>query len=337
MKTVGFFNNKGGVGKTSVVFHLAWKYVDQGYRVLAADLDPQSNLTAMFLDESRLEDLWCDDDDRRASVFGALQPLIQATGDIRPWPCEEVHDRLRLAVGDLRLASFEAKLSDQWPRCLDQDPAAFRITSAFHRMLVEAARAHQADIVLIDVGPNLGAINRAALLAAQHLVTPLGADLFSIQGLRNLGPTLRAWRSQWRERLKKNPLATLDLPSGDMTPAGYIIVQPSLHGDKVAKAYGQWLERIPAEYWVHVLGNPDEEEAPVDFEHDPHFLGILKHYRSLMPMAQEARKPIFDLTAADGALGSHAKTARDAGKHFDALASRIATSIDMPLRLSPSA
>ena len=50
-----FFNNKGGVGKTSLVYHLAWMLNDLGHRVLACDLDPQANLTAAFLDEERLE------------------------------------------------------------------------------------------------------------------------------------------------------------------------------------------------------------------------------------------------------------------------------------------
>ena len=52
---VAFFNNKGGVGKTTMVYHLAWMFSDSGLRVIAADLDPQSNLTASFLDEDRLE------------------------------------------------------------------------------------------------------------------------------------------------------------------------------------------------------------------------------------------------------------------------------------------
>ena len=54
MKTIAFFNNKGGVGKTSLVYHLAWMFADHGIKTLAVDLDPQANLTAMFLDEERL-------------------------------------------------------------------------------------------------------------------------------------------------------------------------------------------------------------------------------------------------------------------------------------------
>ena len=60
MKTIAFFNNKGGVGKTSLVYHLSWMYADLGLSVVAADLDPQANLTSMFLGDERLEQLWPD-------------------------------------------------------------------------------------------------------------------------------------------------------------------------------------------------------------------------------------------------------------------------------------
>ena len=51
---IAFFNNKGGIGKTSMVYHLSWMFADRGMRVIAADLDPQCNLTAAFLDDDRL-------------------------------------------------------------------------------------------------------------------------------------------------------------------------------------------------------------------------------------------------------------------------------------------
>ncbi|MFA4986393.1 MAG: ParA family protein, partial [Candidatus Brocadiia bacterium] len=62
MKTVAFLNNKGGVGKTTLVFHLAHMFVKLGLRVVAADLDPQANLTTMFLSEDRLVELWPDEE-----------------------------------------------------------------------------------------------------------------------------------------------------------------------------------------------------------------------------------------------------------------------------------
>ena len=79
-----FFNNKGGVGKTSLVYHLAWMLSDMGYRALACDLDPQANLTAAFLNEERLEKLW-DDDTGRANHY-AVHPAPDASGRY-PVPC----------------------------------------------------------------------------------------------------------------------------------------------------------------------------------------------------------------------------------------------------------
>ena len=80
MKTIAFFNNKGGVGKTTVVYHLAWMYADLGKNVVVADLDPQANLTSMFVNDERLEMLW--NDQERQTIYGALQPLLEGTGDI---------------------------------------------------------------------------------------------------------------------------------------------------------------------------------------------------------------------------------------------------------------
>jgi len=83
MKTIAFFNNKGGVGKTSLVYHLAWMYAELGLSVVAADLDPQANLTSMFVEDDRLETLW-PDGDHPQTLFGAVQPLLEGTGDIAP-------------------------------------------------------------------------------------------------------------------------------------------------------------------------------------------------------------------------------------------------------------
>lgn len=58
MKTLAFFNSKRGVGATSLVYHLAWMLSEMDYRVLVMDLDPQANLSRIFLPERRLEELW---------------------------------------------------------------------------------------------------------------------------------------------------------------------------------------------------------------------------------------------------------------------------------------
>jgi chromosome partitioning protein len=325
---IAFFNNKGGVGKTSLVYHIAWMYAEIGIRVVAADLDPQANLTAAFLDEDRLEALW-PDGDHPETVFGCIQPLLRGIGDISDPHLEYVEDQLALLVGDLDLSGFEDELSGQWPKCIDGEERSFRVISAFWRIMQRAAETHEADIVLIDLGPNLGAINRAALISSDYVVVPLSPDLFSLQGLRNLGPTLRRWRQQWEERLKKNPVKDLKLPSGHMEPVGYIVLQHSERLDRPVKAYGRWIARIPEVYRTAVLNQSDSKGISVS--NDPHCLTLLKHYRSLIPLAQEARKPMFFLKPADGAIGAHVKAVQLAYTDFKKLANEIARRIGVVL------
>src|ERR1017187_1091494 len=230
MKTIAFFNNKGGVGKTTLVYHLAWMFADMGLSVVAADLDPQSNLTSMFLEEDRLVELW-PTGKHPLTIQGVVEPILRGIGDIRSPHVEEITDRIGLIVGDLGLSGFEDKLSEAWPKCHNRDESAFRVMTALYRAVLLAAEQREADVVVVDVGPNLGAINRSALIGSQHVVIPLAPDLFSLQGLRNLGPQLRAWREAWQELSKKSPDPDLPLPTGDMRPAGYVVMQHATRAD----------------------------------------------------------------------------------------------------------
>jgi len=326
-----FFNNKGGVGKTSLVYHLAWMLSDMGKRVVAIDLDPQANLTSAFLEEGDLEALWepaSGHAPANGTIYQCLKPLTEV-GDILKPQTQRINPRLHLVPGDLSLAGFENFLSREWPNALDTGNRhrAFRILSSFWTVAQMAAEAHGADLILADVGPSLGAINRSALIATDHVVIPLAADLYSLQGLRNLGPTLREWRAEWQQRVANWQQPAFALPQGRMAPVGYVLMQHVERLSRPAKAYGKWIDRIPATYAGSVLQQaPDPTAQPVD----RHCLARLKHYRSLAPMAQEAHKPIFELTAADGAIGSHAAAVRDAYSDFKALAVAILTRIDPP-------
>lgn len=319
-----FFNNKGGVGKTSLVYHLAWMLSSMGRRVVAMDLDPQANLTSAFLDEEALEQLWEPSSPAQTgtTIFQCLRPLMEV-GDILEPQAQIINPRLHLVPGDLSLARFEDFLANEWPQALGSGPLyrPFRILSAFWQVAQRAASAHRADVILADVGPNLGAINRSALIGTDGVVIPLAADLFSLQGLRNLGPTLRGWRKDWRKRLDNCTDVSFELPAGSMVPLGYILMQHSERLSRPVKAYKRWADRIPSTYQSSVLDQLRQESPGMDVGSD--CLARLKHYRSLMPMALEARKPIFELTAADGAIGSHSYAVKDAWKDFNVLATEI--------------
>lgn len=318
-----FFNNKGGVGKTSLVYHLAWMLSDLGKRVVTIDLDPQANLTSAFLPEDELERLWDVDGQRpRAdTVFHCVRPLTEV-GDIAAPATKRITPNLHLVPGDLALAGFEDFLSQEWPNSLGSGTLyrPFRVLSAFWQVAQAAAAQHDAQLILADVGPNLGAINRSALIGSDHVVIPLAADLYSLQGLRNLGPTLRTWRSDWGKRVSNWTQPSFPLPRGGMQPVGYIVQQHIERLSRPVMAYNKWADRIPGVYRASVL---DAVTEAVPLESDSYCLARLKHYRSLVPMAQEVRKPIFHLTAADGAIGNHSYAVSDARADFMRLAQTI--------------
>jgi cellulose biosynthesis protein BcsQ len=324
-----FFNNKGRVGATWMVYHVAHMFADCGVRVLTVDLDPQCNLTAAFVNDIRLEELWPENGTGN-SIFDIINPLKRGTGDIKPVQIERINDNISLVPGDIALSEFEGDISDVWPRCLGKEERAFRVISAFWRVIQDGIIPSRASVVLVDLGPNLGAINRAAMIASTHVLVPLAPDLFSLQGLRNLGPTLRKWRDEWKERLQKNPDKHLILPGGEMEPIGYIVMQHSVRQDRPAKAYEKWISRIPSIYQQYVI-DAQPENPDVSVSNDPLCFGLFKHYRSLMPMAQEARKPVFHLKPADGAFGSHTRAVESARADFEKLTRKIAEKIGVKI------
>ncbi|MEE8058284.1 MAG: AAA family ATPase [Pseudomonadales bacterium] len=324
-----FFNNKGGVGKTSLIYHLAWMFASLNKRVVIIDLDPQANLTAAFLEEKEIEEIWTRQEEG-ATIYQCVRPLT-GVSDISEPSLRRIATNLYLLPGDVSLSGYEDALSSEWPNSMGDNNLyrPMRILSSFWQVMKMASEKVEADLILVDIGPNLGAINRSVLIATDYVAIPLGADLFSLQGLKNLGPTLRSWESLWKKRLEnwdngseKKSFSDFQLPQGLMKPIGYLCQQHSVRLDRPVKAYDKWVQRIPGVYRKSVLGETNGSDVRQD--DDEYCLATTKHYRSLIPMGQEHRKPVFNLTSSDGAIGAHANAVQDAKKDFRLLAKKIA-------------
>jgi cellulose biosynthesis protein BcsQ len=326
MKVIGFFNNKGGVGKTTLVYHLACMFCELGHRVLAADLDPQANLTAMSFDEIQISMI---EDDDIESIYDVIAPVISKGSEIQP-QATKVSSGFFLLPGDLDLSSTEDALSGEWTKCLSDSPLdrerAFSVTTSLARAVRRAANQVDADIALIDVGPNLGAINRSALLAADYVVVPVAPDIFSLKGLSNVGRGLADWRKGWARRLENSPEYPEPWPAAQMIPIGYVVSRFSIYAGEKSAHFRRWIDRVPKAFHDDVLG--ETTRPPRSVEDDSSCLAWLKDYRSLIPMAQEARKPIFSLRPRDGAIGAHQSAVISAYNDFRNLAENILTHIN---------
>lgn len=115
-----------------------------------------------------------------------------------------------------------------------------------------------------------------------------------------------------------------------MQPIGYVVLQHAVRLDRPVKAYDRWLRRIPTEFHEWVLEDPD---VAIDNATDPYQLASVRNYRSLMPLVQDARKPMFDLRAGDGALGSTGRLVQTCYREFRDLAERVmnAAGVSVPV------
>ena len=114
-----------------------------------------------------------------------------------------------------------------------------------------------------------------------------------------------------------------------MRPVGYVVQQHGLRLSRPVRAHDKWVNRMPEEYARNLCGDNKGPYSATPAEDTQHALATVKHYRSLVPMAQEARKPIFRLTVADGAIGSHAAAVRGAREDFRDLAKKIVRRIEL--------
>ncbi|MDA8305973.1 MAG: AAA family ATPase, partial [Deltaproteobacteria bacterium] len=199
-KIISIFNNKGGVGKTTYMYHIAHLLERRGKVVLMVDADSQCNLTAYSLPDSAMERQWTE---RGSSIWRVIEPVYQGIGDIRRRAPVRIkpndYPNLFLVPGDILLSNYEDRLGDTWSGAKGGSEPDLRIQSAIYRYILHASTVSKADVVMADLGPNLGSLNRAILSASNYFIIPMSPDLFSIRGTDNLGSKLVTWHNEWAQ------------------------------------------------------------------------------------------------------------------------------------------
>jgi cellulose biosynthesis protein BcsQ len=220
MKILSVFNNKGGVGKSTLTYHLGAALAEKGSKVLLIDLDPQSNLTLYGLSEEKLENIWKSEDDfisdyksakneigsdefkffhkQNHSIHYLLKPIEDGESDEEELP-DPVHLRknLDLIPGRLTLHLFENKLAKNWSEAFLGEPQAVRIVTAVRKICENYSKQFGYDVILIDTSPSLGALNKVIISNADSFIIPCAPDMFSDYGVRNIGNALKVWSKEF--------------------------------------------------------------------------------------------------------------------------------------------
>jgi len=370
-KIISVFNHKGGVSKTTTTFNLAWMLAQMGKRVIMVDADPQCNLTGVTLGlnpewpedddvatdindsesvhfahtQDNAQDFWKENFER--TLFGALKPAFDSEPRVlQAVDCLPVDGRegLFLLPGHLRLGEYEVALGIAQE--LAGSMSALRnLPGAIYFLLKETAEALDADFVIVDMSPSLGALNQNIVSISDMLLVPTSPDFFSIMALQSLGRVLPRWE-RWAESASTNEVlrdASYPYPPPRLKFAGLVIQRYRLYRSATEEVpYGT--PTGPFRAWIDKVSDASENqfvpalrEAGLTFDDALYeaagigangVIGQVQEFNSLLPKSQEHHVPVFALTdeqlAQAGVVldGSRAQIA-SLNRIFGAIADRL--------------
>ena len=153
-------NQKGGVGKTTTSVNLSAGLAFMGKRVLIVDMDPQANSTVSFIDPHGI----------KLTVFDLLENTeIKIEDVIHSTPIKN----LDVIPASISLAKLESKL-------IGEIDGHFRLKDRIDSL------KHNYDVIIVDTPPTLGLITINTLVAATHLLIPIQASYYALEGTDDL-------------------------------------------------------------------------------------------------------------------------------------------------------
>ncbi|GGH49234.1 AAA family ATPase [Frigidibacter albus] len=349
MKILTVFNNKGGVGKTTLTYHMAHALAEIGQRVLMIDLDPQCNLTVYSLNEGVIADIWLPEDpfiddfktarekstdnafrnliSNPRSIHFSLKPIEDGTEELKSLPPPITLKRnLDLIPGRLTLHTFESKVAERFSSVYSGDPLAIRTATSVRAMAEDYSKSHGYDIVIIDTSPSLGALNRNILSQADAFIIPGNPDLFSVYGIRNIGAALSLWKRQYESIFALLSDAKRHSFAGQFVQfLGFTLYNAKrLQGSKttndmgIAQAHYNYAKQIPDIIFSAI---PPGQMAKISESRLRESIGggsVIHGHNTLPSMAQKYHLPMWSLPSSDLLDSEDASTIRGNRKIYEA-------------------
>ena len=221
MKVISVFNNKGGVGKTTLTYHIGHALSELGKKVLMVDADPQCNLTIYAIEEDVIHEIWEREDcfidegfestkaslskddfskinSESRSLHYLLKTTEEGTGDLESLPPPyKISSSLDIIPGRLSLHLFEEKIASRWTDLYRGEPLALRTITKIRDLAERYSAIHGYDYVIVDTSPSLGALNKSVISTVDGFFIPALPDLFSLYGIKNIGKALSSWKEEF--------------------------------------------------------------------------------------------------------------------------------------------
>ncbi|UWQ21285.1 ParA family protein [Jannaschia sp. W003] len=309
------FNHKGGVGKTVLAYHLAWKLTQKGKRVLLVDGDSQVNLTALSMGTEAFENHYVTDETRSRNIRDGVADAFEGrSSNLEGFDCPNAlgNDKLFILPGHPELSTLEGQLS------LAQETygslSVLRsLPGALSALIGRIERRHRIDITLVDLNPGLGAINQNLFSSCKSFIVPTNPDPFSLMAVDTLRDVVIRWNNWKENNLDKYLGADFLLPKGTIRFIGNVNARFNKHASKAGAKFDERMRMIDSEIYSRfapaldsagMLYSREKYERAFEIgkeELSPdskalYALARIPDFQSLIQYSYKYTKPVFCLT-----------------------------------------
>jgi cellulose biosynthesis protein BcsQ len=324
MKIISIFNNKGGVGKTTLTYHLAHILAEMGKRILILDMDSQCNMSLYGMQEKKLEEIWRDEDSVIDNGFDSakqqmkeddfnnlfqttrtmhflLKSVEEGISDFKELPPPvKLTNNLDLIPSRLTLFKYENKIAERWSGMFLGEALSIRTVTRIRKLAELYSEQNHYDFVIIDTSPSLGMLNKVIISTVDGFMIPCLPDMFSLYGIKNIGEALTQWQREFKtcfqiiseEKRKAFPKKTVRF-------LGYVIFNAKKYESKnqwdLAQAHSTYAEKIPETVKKHidekVREHLSEEMVKEPIGND----AIIHSHNTFTNMAQKYKKPMWEV------------------------------------------
>jgi chromosome partitioning protein len=296
---ITFFNHKGGVGKTTILYHLAWKFAQNGKKVLMVDADSQCNLSTLALGEDQFADHYIKNplDNIKSGLAPAFEsrPVL-----IKAVYCPTIGENpnLFLLPGSFDLTEYETQLSV----AINFNTTFLTMANlpgSFYKLISECADRYKVDYVFIDLNPGLSAINQTLLFSSDYFIMPCGVDYFSKQAVRSLSNVLPNW-AKWSIKIKEHfKDSVYPFPNVITKLIGYTVNNFNVKSNKPANAVQQMINELDNEIMSSLIPNLKSQGVLLEQADNNYRLADIKSFNTLQQISHRVSKPVFLLTKED--------------------------------------
>lgn len=320
MKVISVFNNKGGVGKSTLTYHLSNSLAELGHKILMVDLDPQCNLTICAMKEEQLHQIWEDEDpfiedfeqafneapniiNSPRSIHFILKPTEDGISELAQLPpALNIANNIDIIPGRLSIHKYENRIAERWNGIYQGDNLAIRTVTNIRSLCKKYAEQNNYDFVLIDTSPSLGILNKTIISTVDGFFIPAQPDMFSLYGIRNIGSALEMWQKEFvsiytlisEDKRSKFPTNFVQFLGYTIYNAKKYTKQGTIPNEyNLAQAHYQYVNRIPQTILEYIQENNYRNFTQEEISRPIGGSAIIHTHNTFPAMAQALKCPMW--------------------------------------------